>query len=87
MGDLFFLFVCFCLVLFALFLASCRKKQEKKWPESFDKHERDLEDQKGSLTESVTNYKLSLYCRLSEQLARQHFRLPGVHSKNTLQNI
>ena len=48
-----------------------KEKQEKKRPESFDKNEKDLEDQKGNLTESVTNYKLSLYCRLLEQLVRQ----------------
>ena len=64
-----------------------KEKQEKKRPESFDKNETDLEDQKGNLTELVTNYKLSSYCRLLEQLVRQYFRLPGVHSKNTLQNI
>jgi len=47
-----------------------KEKQENKWPESFDKHDRDLEDQKGNLTESETNYKLSLYCQLLEQLGK-----------------
>ena len=69
---------CFICVVFSIMP---KEKQENKWPESFDKHERDLEDQKGNLTESVTNYKLSLYCQLLEQLGKANW--PSLQVVNT----
>jgi len=56
-----------------------KKKQKKKWWDSFDKYEKDLENQKGTWTESLTNHRLSSYCRLVQQLVRQYFRI----QKNT----
>ena len=50
-----------------------KKKQKKKWRDSFDKYERDLENQKGNLTESLTNHRLSSYCRLVKQLVTKYF--------------
>lgn len=35
-----------------------KKKQKKKWRDSFEKYEKNLENQKGNLTESLTNHRL-----------------------------
>ena len=34
-----------------------KKKQKKKWRDSFEKYEKNLENQKGNLTESLTNHR------------------------------
>ena len=66
------------LFIFALFYLLCswhhaEEETGKEMAEELDKHERDLENQKGNLTESLTNLRLSSCCRLVKQLVRQYF--------------
>ena len=70
------------LFIFALFYLLCswhhaEEETGKEMAEELDKHERELENQKGNLTDSLTNLRLSSCCRL----VKQYFRLLDLHSK------
>lgn len=60
-----------------------KKKQKKKWRDNFEKYKKDLENQKGNLTESLTNHRLIILS--ARETARE--TIFSHTKKTTRQNI